>query len=143
MPGLIQSLALPGEVRDLILQLAKASAPDECCGMLLGRAQEPGKPAAVVSAAPARNLEAGRSQRRFRIAPAAVAQASQVARAQGLELLGFFHSHPRGIAAPSEEDIAEASAWPGYYHIIAAPTDAQPLRAYRTGAQRWHEQLLV
>jgi proteasome lid subunit RPN8/RPN11 len=143
MPGLIQKLALSAEVRDLILHLAEASAPDECCGMLLGRASLPGQPATVVSAAAAQNLEAGHSQRRFRIAPAAVAQASQVARAQGLELLGFFHSHPRGIAAPSEEDIAEASAWPGYYHIIAAPTDAQPLRAYRTGAQRWHEQQLV
>lgn len=143
MPSLTDALALPEGVRDMILGLAEASAPDECCGMLLGRPGVPGQPAAIVSAAPARNLEAGRDQRRFRIAPAAVAQASQVARAQGLELLGFFHSHPRGIAVPSQEDIAEASAWPGYYHIIAAPTDAQPLRAYRTGAQRWHEQQLV
>jgi proteasome lid subunit RPN8/RPN11 len=46
--------------------------------------------------------------------------------AKGLELIGFFHSHPRGPAAPSQFDTDRA--WPGYVYLILgleAPADAR------------------
>jgi proteasome lid subunit RPN8/RPN11 len=87
--------------------------------------------------------EAARSARRFHISAAAIAHASAHARAQGLEVIGFYHSHPRGIAEPSAEDLRDASAWPGYLHLIAAPNDTPTLRAYRTDSPRWHEQTIL
>jgi proteasome lid subunit RPN8/RPN11 len=126
-----------------ILRLARAAAPGECCGMLIGRPAAGEDAAQIMAVLPAANLEFAGSRRRFRIAPSDMIDAAQAARGQGLELVGFFHSHPRGAAIPSDEDIAEASAWAGYYHIIAAPRDASQVRVYKTGAARWHEQQLL
>ena len=47
---------------------------------------------------------------------------------RGLEVVAIYHSHPRGPAAPSATDLAEAR-WDVPY-LIADPT-SQALRAYR------------
>jgi proteasome lid subunit RPN8/RPN11 len=46
-------------------------------------------------------------------------------------VVGFYHSHPRGPAAPSETDRDRAT-WTGYVYAIVAP---EAVVAYRwTGA---------
>lgn len=134
---------LPSALQADLLAQAHASAPYECCGILLGTPAADGRPAAVMLADPAFNQEAGQSTRRFRIAPADIAHASALARERGLEVLGFYHSHPRGLAEPSAEDVQEGSAWPGYLHLIAAPNDRPALRAFRTGATHWQELTIL
>jgi proteasome lid subunit RPN8/RPN11 len=114
-------VALAGEVADAIFAHARATLPDECCGFLFG--DERG---AVRGAVPATNQAAGP---RFAIAPPDVLAAHHEAARRGLGLVGFYHSHPHGPAAPSPHD--QALAWPGHLYVIAA---GGSLRAFVTHA---------
>ena len=53
-----------------------------------------------------------------------------MARVRGLALVGFWHSHPSGVARPSPADAA--AAWPGSLHAIVTPDGA--LRFFRRQA---------
>ena len=61
----------------------------------------------ILSAAPARNLSESRT--RYLIDPADHIRARREARALGLDVVGFYHSHPEGPAFPSLSDVAEAT----------------------------------
>jgi proteasome lid subunit RPN8/RPN11 len=87
---------------DVVLAHARAERPRECCGMLLGHSQH------ILTAVRARNL-ADDPLRRFLIDPEDHIAARREARRQGLDVVGFYHSHPRSGAAPSAADDAEAS----------------------------------
>lgn len=94
-------LRLPAAVRLALVAHAEREAPNECCGLLIGRGTE------IVDAHPARNTVA--SQTRFTINPADHFVAVRKARAAGLEVIGAYHSHPATEAVPSVSDIREAS----------------------------------
>ena len=57
----------------------------------------------------------------YTIASADVKRVEDAARAQGLSVIGFYHSHPQSAPIPSARDIE--AAWPGYVYLIAG-TDA-------------------
>lgn len=135
-PGRIESPAgdrgavvLPDEQRRLLLEHAAAESPREACGLLLGRVD--GRRFVVVEAPPARNAETADPERRFVLHPADLIGGEARAREAGLELLGAWHSHPRGDAAPSARDEREAQ--PGWLTLIAGlGSPAGPeLRAWR------------
>lgn len=58
------------------------------------------------------------TERRFAIAPLWILQAERALRAEGLELIGFYHSHPGAPAEPSETD--RKYLWPGHIHVICS-----------------------
>ena len=89
-------------VHAAILQAAAEAHPNECCGLLLGQG------ALVEAAVPAANVHA-EPLRHFEIDPAALIAAHKAARAGGPQVLGYFHSHPNGLARPSATDAASAS----------------------------------
>ena len=91
---------------------ARASAPQECCGLLLGRGDE------VVEAFRTRNV-ADERRSRFLIDPADHFAGLRAARARGLEVVGFYHSHPASPPEPSARDIAEFS-YPGHLYAIVS-----------------------
>ena len=101
-----------GVMATLIKEAAKAH-PVECCGLLLGRGGtvEIAVPAANVHPDPARHFE---------IDPAALITAHRAARAGGLQVLGYYHSHPNGRAEPSATDAAQASGDGRIWAIVAA-----------------------
>ena len=72
----------------------------------------------VARVVPAANLAADR-RRAFVVAPRDLALALAAARRDGLRLLGFYHSHPRGPAAPSADDLR--GAWRGTRCVVVAP----------------------
>jgi desampylase len=100
---------------DAMLRHAAATAPDECCGLLLGQVGR------IEAAVPAANLAADRA-RRFEIDPAALFAAHKAAREGGPELIGYYHSHPRGPAGPSAEDRAQAPGDGRVWAIVAGAT---------------------
>ncbi len=101
-------LRLPPAVRERLHAHAARCAPAECCGALVGRRHAP---AEVVEAVEAANLADGPAEA-FVIDPAALLEAERRAAASGLEVLGCYHSHPRGPAWPSARDASGASrAW--------------------------------
>jgi proteasome lid subunit RPN8/RPN11 len=70
---------------------------------------------AVQESAPAANLVPETT--RFLIDPRDHIAALRRARQRGLEVLGFYHSHPQTSAWPSATDVAEA-AYPDAVHLI-------------------------
>jgi len=102
-------------VVDRLLTEAAAAHPQECCGLLLGREGE------VLEARPARNVSPC-SERRFEIDPMALIAAHKAARGGGMQIVGYYHSHPKGDADPSETDAAMA-AHDGALWAIVSGTD--------------------
>jgi len=114
---------LPDAVRDEVIAHARETALAECCGMLVGT------PAAIVSAVRATNLSDNPS--RFLIDPKDHIRARRDARARGLDVVGFYHSHPHSDARPSPTDLAEASYENHLYLIVGLTKDAADVRLYR------------
>jgi proteasome lid subunit RPN8/RPN11 len=114
--------ALPGH--DAVVAHAREAAPDECCGLLLGGDAE------IVEALRARNI-ADAPASRFLIDPVDHFNALRTARARSLEIVGFYHSHPRSAAEPSARDQAEFD-YPGHlYAIVSLQREPAEVRLYR------------
>jgi proteasome lid subunit RPN8/RPN11 len=103
---------------DTIVAHAREAAPAECCGLLLGHAAE------LIEAVRTRNV-AGQDRSRFVIDPKDHIDGRRDARRRGLEVIGFYHSHPCSPASPSKTDRAEAS-YPGHLYLIVSLAGAAP-----------------
>ncbi len=113
-------LRLDAAARALMVGHAQRQFPFEACGVLLGRETAAG--VLVIHTLPLPNARVGTQDARhcFAIAPADMARAYRQAREQGLQVLGFFHSHPLGDARPSAADVAGSPPWPGLVQVIVA-----------------------
>ena len=90
--------------------------------MLLGTSGE------ITEAVPTRNL-AG-DPHRFLIDPQGHIDARREGRRRGLEIVGFYHSHPHSPAVPSATDLAEAT-YPGHlYAIVSLVAEPAEVRIY-------------
>ena len=107
------SLRLPGSLADEIRRQGEAAYPAECCGALIGRVENGGKE--VVRLAPAVNRRTD-DPHRYLIAPDDLRRLEGEVRAAGLEIVGYYHSHPDHPAAPSGYDADHA--WPWYSYVI-------------------------
>ena len=124
-------LALPADVRAAVRAHGVDAYPDECCGVLVGPAQ-----GRVVAAWPFDNTTSLDRHRRFLIGPDEYRQAEAKAAAAGLEVLGFYHSHPNHPAEPSDFDLDHA--WPNMSYLIVSIRDRVPreMRSWRLRADR-------
>ena len=91
---------------------AREAVPDECCGVLLGRGDE------IAEALAARNI-AEQPAARFVIDPHDHIAGRRDARARGLDVVGFYHSHPRSAPEPSVRDLDEFT-YPGHLYAIVS-----------------------
>ena len=107
------SLRIPGALADEIRRHGEAAYPAECCGALVGRVDAGGKE--VVRLAPAVNRRTD-DPHRYLIAPDDLRRLEAEVRAAGLEIVGYYHSHPDHPAAPSAFDADHA--WPWYSYVI-------------------------
>jgi desampylase len=127
-------LTVRAAVVEAIVEHARASAPNECCGVLIGRDDITGLTGPtggrIDEAVPGHNIDE-RPATRFLLDPRDHLAALKDARRRGLDVVGFYHSHPRSPAEPSPTDRAEAT-YAGHLFLIvglaAAPAD---LRLYR------------
>ena len=90
-----------------------------------------GRPGEVVAAAPAANLAS--NPNRFLIDPQDHINALRSARSSGLDIVGFYHSHPRTAPAPSPTDLDEASYRNHLYLIVSLLKDSPDLALYWLG----------
>lgn len=133
-PDPVDRVRVPSAALQEILAHARATWPDECCGLLLGNGTS------IARVHRARNV-AQSPRRRYVVAPADHFIALRAARADGLEIVGAYHSHPNRTAEPSATDLADA---PGttWLHVIAA-ADAAEVRAWRIVNGNFREITLV
>jgi proteasome lid subunit RPN8/RPN11 len=118
---------LPSAVRAAVVAHAREAVPGECCGMLIGTFD------GIVAAV--RAINRADSLSRFLVDPADHIRARREARAAGLDVVGFYHSHPHSDARPSPTDLAEASYVNHLYLIVGLADESADVRLYRfTGA---------
>jgi proteasome lid subunit RPN8/RPN11 len=126
---------------------ARAAYPRECCGALLGRTLEGDgtAPREVVRPVPLANAWMGAQEHRYLIGSDTVLELERQGEREGLELIGFYHSHPDHPAIPSAFDWEHA--WPWYTYVIVAvrPELVGPVRAWRLADDRsaFHEEALA
>ena len=89
--------------------------PHECCGVLLGNSTPGGN--RVCQIVRAGNTRTDRAHDRFNIAPEELIRIQRQARKLGLDIVGFYHSHPDCPAQWSQTDFAEAH-WVGCSYAI-------------------------
>lgn len=89
--------------------------PHECCGVLLGKCGADGNH--VQKIVRAGNTRTDRAHDRYNIAPEELIRVQRQARQLGLDIVGFYHSHPDHPAQWSKTDFEEAH-WVGCSYII-------------------------
>jgi proteasome lid subunit RPN8/RPN11 len=97
---------------------AAAAYPREACGALVGAG------GSVRLGLPLANHDSRAPEIGFRVDPRDYLRVETSAEELGLALLGFWHSHPDGLALPSASD--RANAWPGLLTVIVAVVGGAP-----------------
>lgn len=114
--GMFKStIIIPQGVYDQIIEHAKESYPNECCGVVIGATFKDKRVFEVQRAA---NSNTERARDRYIIDPAELNYIDKVARTQALDVLGFYHSHPDHPDKPSQTDREWGQ--PGYSYIIVS-----------------------
>ncbi len=107
-----------------LIRHARADAPRECCGLLLGSND------LIDECVPARNVRAGETS--YLIDPADHFAALRRSRGEGRAVIGAYHSHPKSAAVPSATDLAEAHDTALLYVIVSiAEPEAPDVAGYR------------
>jgi len=106
---------IEGQVRETIIDHSVANYPHEACGILLCPIE---KPRYISIARPAINVTQEDPSIRYLIDPSEFVEVDRWAEESGLDISGFYHSHPDHPAAPSDHD--RSLAWEGYLYLIVS-----------------------
>ena len=108
------TLRLPDTLLAEIHRHGESAYPAECCGVLAGTVDGEGAKD-VARLAPAVNRRTD-DPHRYLIAPDDLRRLEGELRAEGLEIVGYYHSHPDHPPRPSAFDTEHA--WPWYSYLI-------------------------
>ncbi len=111
------ALHIPQPVYKALRAHGEDTYPHECCGALLGTSTAEGWH--VTSAVRASNTRTDSAHNRYNIDPAELVKIQREAIRQGLDIAGFYHSHPDRPAEWSPTDFEEAH-WVGCVYVITA-----------------------
>ena len=130
-----EALWISGQLAEKIRAHGAETYPHECCGALLGRdsglvlgrdarkdLQTPSRE--ILQLFPLVNRRDDSPRNRFSVTAEDVLAAEKAARNQGLEVVGWYHSHPDHPARSSEYD--RDHAWPWYSYIIVSVQNGAP-----------------
>jgi proteasome lid subunit RPN8/RPN11 len=112
-------LKIPQATYDELRVHGEETYPHECCGVLLGRAEDGAN--IVAEAVRAGNTRTDSAHNRYQIAPQELVRIQRLGRERNLDIVGFYHSHPDHPAQWSKTDFAEAH-WLGCSYVITAVT---------------------
>lgn len=107
---------------EIIRSHGRETYPHECCGFLLGHVESGVR--IVARAQRTGNAREDSPENRFLIDPAEFVRVQRESALQGLDILGFYHSHPDVAARPSQFD--RDHAWPWYSYVILSVRDGEP-----------------
>ena len=102
---------------DEIRRHGEETYPHECCGILLGNVESDAR--TVQATVRCGNTRADSPHNRYHIDPAELVRAQREGRQKGLDIVGFYHSHPDHPARWSPTDFAEAH-WIGCSYVITS-----------------------
>jgi proteasome lid subunit RPN8/RPN11 len=111
------TLQLPQQLYDALRAHGEETYPHECCGIMMGRVTDDA--IQVTALIRAGNTRTDSAHNRYNIAPQELIKAQREGRKAGLDIVGFYHSHPDHPAQWSTTDFAEAH-WFGCAYVITA-----------------------
>ncbi|WP_121821704.1 desampylase [Halostella salina] len=131
-----QRLILSRAAYNRIVEHARDGTPEEVCGVL-GGSTDPGgdgdqRGTQRVDTALAVENVADDPRTRYELDPSEQLRRIEAIEGDGDAVVGFYHSHPRGPAGPSDTDRALAT-WPGMSYVIVSLGDGDP----EVGSWRW------
>jgi proteasome lid subunit RPN8/RPN11 len=133
-------IGIPADIAAAMRRHAASTYPEECCGALLGS-----QPGIVREVLPLENASNAERQRRFVVTAADFVRAEAAAAASGLDLIGFYHSHPDHPAVPSQFDLDHA--WPNLSYPIISVCEGRSadIRSWRLSPDRsaFHEEWIT
>lgn len=132
-------IIIESRVRQLLVEDALNTFPDECCGFLFGREEHDGT-RLVVDILVVDNSKEGDKTRRFEISPQDYMAAETHALDHDWTLLGIYHSHPKHPAIPSETDRLSAQPFFSYVIISVLDKDTIELRSWLLNDNRQFEE---
>jgi proteasome lid subunit RPN8/RPN11 len=116
--------------------------PHECCGALLGRVE--GEARIVSQSVRCRNMRTDSPQNRYEINPIEAVRIQCDGQTRGLDIVGFYHSHPDHPAEWSRTDLEEAY-WLGCSYVITSIENgkAQVTRSFALTGGSVEDKVLV
>jgi proteasome lid subunit RPN8/RPN11 len=111
------SITIPQALYDQLRAHGEETYPHECCGIILGTSD--GDNLTVAQLLRAGNTRTDSAHNRYHIAPQELIAAQREGRKSGLDIVGFYHSHPDHPAQWSVTDFAEAH-WFGCAYVITS-----------------------
>jgi proteasome lid subunit RPN8/RPN11 len=128
-------LVLSPAVRTALFSHARAGVADgprEICGVLAGHRSEDESDADHVDRVTEYHRVtnvADDPRVAYELDPAETLETIEAIEEAGLDVVGFYHSHPETAARPSATDEAQAT-WTGYVYCIVSPAE-DAIRAWR------------
>ncbi len=140
------TLLLPHGARATMLDHAREGLPREVCGVLAGHRDDEGSDGDPDDRGGARRDRAERAirarnaaddpRRAYEIPPVELHGVLTDVEDAGLDVIGFYHSHPTGAAAPSPTDRA-AATWDDHLYVVVAPAEGDGGAGGTVRAWRW------
>jgi proteasome lid subunit RPN8/RPN11 len=125
------TLAIPQPVYDAILAHAEAERPLECCGFLVGNSR-------IERAVLLTNALA--SPVAYAVEAKDLLRVHRELRAEGVDVLAVYHSHPTSAAVPSASDLAQNGYGDTIPHIILGRANGvADVRAWVLGEASYRE----
>lgn len=127
------------EAYDDVVYHAYDGGDEEVCGVLAGAYGD--EETRVEAAYEASNV-AETPQTRYYVDPEEQFEIVETIEEEGMDVAGFYHSHPAGPTRPSETD-ADRATWPDLSYVIVALDGYPYLGSWRWRADEGFEQELV
>ena len=129
-------ISIDEQQRSEIRAHSEGDYPYECCGLMLGRFEADGKKTVSMTYPISNAREEETKRNRFLIRPEELMRGEEYAREKGLDVVGFYHSHPDDRAVPSQYDLEHA--WPTYSYVVASVEQgrAADLRSWEMKSDR-------
>ena len=132
-------ISIETSAKELMIEDAVKTFPDECCGFFYGKEDENGT-RIVSEILVVDNAKEGDKRRRFEISAQDYLKAEQHAFKKNLELLGVYHSHPNHPAIPSEHDRVAAQPYFSYIILSIINNEFNHLRSWRLNDEAQFEE---
>ena len=131
-------LRLPDAHRQAMIDHAVRDLPNEACGLVAGPFQED----AVAAVHPCGNDDA--SPMVYTLNSLDFLRADRAAQAEGMEIVGVYHSHTHTDAYPPPTDVGKAPDPGWHYVLVSLKYDPPVVRSYRiVGEEITEEEVVV
>ncbi len=125
------------EIFESMVNHCRVEKPLEACGIIVGKSEGDRRVALRIY----RAINTLKSSVKYEIDPETLIKAFKESEEEGLEVLGFYHSHIHGEPIPSTTD-REKAYYKGYIYIIVS-LDRDEAKGYVWDGERFNEELII